>query len=324
MISISGDRNDAYTRLPYFNDEWAIILAGGDGTRLKPLTRTLTGDERPKQFCSLLGEETLLEQTWCRTELMISPERTLAVVNSAHEPYYDPILSNLPAQSLVVQSENRGTGAAILYSLLRVAARAPLASVAIFPSDHFVSNDMAFMAHVGAAFQTTRRKPESVVLLGIRPDYPEVEYGWIEPGEPVSLADEYEIMTVERFWEKPPHSTAQKLMARGGLWNSFVMVGRVSAFLGLIKNAAPELYRAFAAIRRELGSMSEAEAVGELYSVLPLTNFSEEVLVPSSASLGVLPVRDLWWSDLGEPSRVYNSLSRIGIKPDWDSMRMSA
>src|SRR5262245_50650554 len=122
-------------------NEWAVILAGGDGTRLKNLTRHIAGDERPKQFCSVLGRATLLEETRNRTALALAPRRTLYVVNRAHEKYYAPILSAENDENLVVQPSNRGTAPAILYSLLRIAALDPDAVVAFFPSDHYISDN---------------------------------------------------------------------------------------------------------------------------------------------------------------------------------------
>ena len=98
------------------NKEWAVILAGGDGTRLKSLTRHIAGDERPKQFCSLLGRGTLLQETQMRAALEFARERTLYVVNRAHKNYYAPILAGETVDNLVVQPSNRGTAPAILYS----------------------------------------------------------------------------------------------------------------------------------------------------------------------------------------------------------------
>src|SRR5262245_39020118 len=112
--------------------EWAVILAGGDGTRLKRLTRKIAGDERPKQFCSFLGSQTLLEEAKNRAALELSRDRTLYVVNRAHEDFYASSLAREPAQNILVQPSNRGTAPAILYSVLRIAAVDPKALVACF------------------------------------------------------------------------------------------------------------------------------------------------------------------------------------------------
>jgi len=102
-----------------------IILAGGDGARLASLTRRLTGDERPKQFCRLIGDDTLLEQTRRRARVLIAPERLLTVVTRHHERFYLPALADAPPRSMIVQPENRGTAPAVLYAVSRLAGIAP-------------------------------------------------------------------------------------------------------------------------------------------------------------------------------------------------------
>src|SRR2546428_7370135 len=88
---------------------WGLIRAGGDGTRLRPLTRRIVEHERPKQFCPVLSEETLLEQTLRRAALLVSPDRTLAVVVRAHERFYSPLLADLPARCVAIHPDDRGT-----------------------------------------------------------------------------------------------------------------------------------------------------------------------------------------------------------------------
>jgi mannose-1-phosphate guanylyltransferase len=212
-------------------------LGRGDGTRLKSLTRKIAGDERPKQFCSVLGKRTLLEETRSRVALEIARERTLYVVNRVHEPYYAPILRNEPARGLVVQPGNRGTAPAILYSLMRIAAVDPEALVAFFPSDHYISDDEKFMSHIRTALNTASQRSDLVILLGLDPETPEVEYGWIEPSAPIRRQSR--VYGVRRFWEKPNPFLAQVLQLRGCLWNSFVMVASIQALLKIIESAIP-------------------------------------------------------------------------------------
>lgn len=279
-------------------NRWAVILAGGEGSRLRPLTRRIAGDERPKQFCAILGGETLLDRTRRRVSLGVPADQTAVVVTRTHERFYLPLLRDMPPHGVVVQPENQGTAPAIFYGLLRIATVAPAASVAFFPSDHYFSDDEKFMSHVEAALNASHLCEDMIILLGIIPEGPEVGYGWIEPAEPVSKGL-FALRRVRRFWEKPSLAKARKLMAVGSLWNSFVMVGRVSAFLEMIRRATPQLYDRFVAVQPSLNTAKEEGEIRSLYSELPSTNFSQQVLAARPSDLSVLPVNGVRWSDWG-------------------------
>jgi mannose-1-phosphate guanylyltransferase len=304
-----------------YNDNqnrWAIILAGGEGKRLSSLTRRIAGDARPKQFCSVIGDTSLIEQTRGRVSLSVADDHILAVLTRAHEHYYELLLGNIRQQNLVIQPDNRGTAAAILYSLLRLSKLAPTAYVALFPSDHFVSDEHRFMRHVDLAFDAVRLRPELTVLLGIAADSAETAYGWIEPGQPIGT--EYAcIFDVRQFCEKPSAELAKRLLDRGCLWNSFVMVARLSTLLGLIMVMLPELYRSFARISSTLLTSSEERSIERLYASIDDADFSHHVLAMRPINLAVLPVRGCEWSDLGEPARVLDVLSRQRIQPRWNA-----
>ena len=297
------------------SDYFGIILAGGDGTRLASLTRQLVGDGRPKQFCRLIGGDTLLEQTRRRARMLIDPERLLTVVTRHHEPFYRPALADAPPQSIVAQPENRGTAPAVLYALSRLAAIAPADPVVMLPSDHHVSDDAAFMARVECALHAVEARPEVVVLLGIAPDRPEAEYGWIEPAELILGRWPWPIYRVHRFWEKPSRPVAERLEAAGCLWNCFVVVARPSTLEHLIRCATPELHAAFAPIRARLGTPWEDEAARAVYRRLPSTDLSRHVFQARAGSLAVLPVSGVSWTDLGDPSRVHEAQTRLGWQP---------
>ncbi len=281
-----------------------LILAGGEGVRSRPVTRALAGDERPKQFCALVGREPLLVETERRAAIVVPPSRTFFAVTRPHERWYREVLAGRRPSALVVQPANRGTAPAVLYGLLRIAARAPNAPVVILPSDHWVSDDAAFMAHAAAAIGLVRAHEHAVVLLGVAPTRPEPEYGWIEPSGPVAGVWS-ELKHVRRFVEKPQPELALALERSGrNFWNTSVVVGRVEELLFLFAMARPDLVDAFLSIWPELGSASEADAVERLYARLPSADFSRDVLAERPASLTVLAVTGVLWEDVGHPSRI--------------------
>lgn len=303
-------RNSYYHR-------WGLILAGGDGKRLLPLTRKLTGDDRPKQFCAVVGNETLLQQTRRRVSRLIPRWRTLLMLTRAHEPFYADQVAGMPSTSVLIQPSNRGTAPAILYSLMRLREMDPKGIVAFFPSDHYFSDDEAFIRHIDSAYTIASLRPEVVVLLGVTPETPEVEYGWIEPGNPLENPPTRSVYHVSRFWEKPHQTLASSLMKRGCLWNSFVMIGHVNAFMSLIRHTLPELIKSFDSIRQALFTTAEPSAVRDLYSTVHAASFSDDVLSVQPDHLAVLRGTGLGWSDLGKPSRVLSILDRKNVRKEW-------
>jgi len=296
---------------------WVLLLAGGDGRRLKALTRQIAGDPRPKQFCDILDGETLLDRTRRRAELVARPDQHVVVVSRPHEPYYRGLASDLAPDRLVVQPRNAGTAAGIMYPLLRIRQLAGDVPVAIFPSDHYVSDDGLFVTAVAHAVAVVRAQPRFVVLLGVEASTPETEYGWIDPhAVPLPLSGE-PAFPIRRFWEKPSLRLAERLFERGALWNSFVMVGWVDAFLRLTRRVAPDLITAFDPLRLAIGGPGEPEAAQRVYAALESSGFSERVLVPGTDDLLTVRLKSADWSDWGHPQRVMATVRRTGWRPAW-------
>jgi mannose-1-phosphate guanylyltransferase len=279
---------------------WGVILSGGDGMRLRSLTRLLTGDDRPKQFCTIVGAETLLAQTRQRVARIVRPERTLFVVAKSHAPFYGAELGQVPLQRMVVQPGNRGTLPAILWSLMRLVRLDRHSTVAFFPSDHHYSHEAKFIAKVASAFSVAEADSR-VIVLGAPARTPETEYGWIEPEATKGASS---LMRVRRFWEKPSRRVAQALLERGCLWNTFVMVGRAGAFLELIRSAEPGLYETFLTVVLERGADMNPESMETTYDGIETADFSKRILSRVTAKLAVQSLGDIGWNDLGEPRRV--------------------
>jgi mannose-1-phosphate guanylyltransferase len=299
---------------------WGVVLAGGDGVRLRSLTRFISGDDRPKQFCRLFGGRTLLGQTRARIARSIPADKTLYILTHSHERFYSEELGDIALQQMIVQPENRGTLPAILCALLRVLQFDEDALVAFFPSDHHYTDEKKMMAGIECAFAVAHTDPEAVILLGASAKHPETAYGWIEPsvfsGDGVSDNRE-PLPRVRRFWEKPSEDEAQMLMERGCLWNTFVMVGRARAFLAMIQLAAPGLYEAFAALPQPAAASLPFGALSGLYSRIASADFSKQVLATHPEKLNVLCLGDVGWSDLGDPQRVVSTLSQHGLESPW-------
>jgi len=292
---------------------WGVILAGGDGTRLLSLTRFISGDNRPKQFCPLFDGRTLLGHTARRAERCIPAGQTLFALTHAHREFYACELDGLQSQR-IVQPANKGTAPPILFSALSIARKDENALMAVLPSDHHYSDEACFTATLESAFEVAAKRPESVVLIGAQPSRPEVEYGWIELGAPVG--DEgTELLSVRGFWEKPSLQMAETLLRKRSAWNTFVMVGRVRAFLEMVARTIPDVLKAVRQARLWTGS--EAHIDDSVYDQVPSSDFSRQVLSVENRRLLVLRVRDLGWSDLGHPGRVLAVVERSSSKPSW-------
>jgi mannose-1-phosphate guanylyltransferase len=278
-----------------------VILAGGDGVRLRSVTRALEGDERPKQFSTLVGREPLLVQTVRRASLIAPADRTLIVLTRGHETWYRPLLPESDSSRLAIQPENRGTATGVLFALLRIAVETIESPVVILPSDHWVSSDPTFMLHAQVAVEFVEANPSAVVLLGVPPTRAETEYGWIEPGRRIAGA-RGGLSRVSRFVEKPGPEVARDLFAKStSLWNTSVVVARVEELLLRFAMAQPDLVDTFLESWSSLGSPSEETALETLYSKLPIVDFSRDILQSRPGELSVLSVHGVDWEDLGHP-----------------------
>ena len=292
---------------------WALVLAGGDGTRLRELTRLISGAPIPKQYCRILGDRSLLEATLARVAPLVPRERTVVIVNRGHLELAWSQLAALPAQNLLVQPGNRDTGPGVLFSLLALARRQPDATVAVFPSDHHIGDERRFRAHVARMAQLVDEHPEKVALLGVEPDRLEGGFGYIVPGEQLRSAGGGEGAHVVSFHEKPTPSLAARIVGRGALWNSFVMVFRLSRMLELLHEVRP------AGASRLARLLDDPDALVAAYPSIAPWNFSRDFLARIPEHLAVVRAADLGWSDWGTPAAIEQTLTAMGVFPPWQA-----
>lgn len=293
-------------------DLWGIILAGGDGQRLRSLMRRLTGMDLPKQYCAVIGRRSMLQHTLDRVALLIPRDRIVSVITREHAVRAREQLASMPPDRLIVQPANRETGPGLLLPLLSIARCDPAATVAVFPSDHFIREEAVFMAYVAQAIGFLQHHPDLILILGIAPDHPETAYGWIEPGVKLARQAGVELLAVRGFREKPHAQLARGFFQRGFLWNSLVLVGRLETFLHAFREVQPPLWASFEAVAPALGTSREAEVLEVLYRGLPAVSLSRELLEKIPHLLGLVPVKGVHWSDWGDESRIAETLGRIG------------
>ena len=300
------------------NNTWALVLAAGEGSRLRALT-THRGVAVPKQFCSLVGGPSLLEEAILRAEAVVPRQRVCTIVAEQHRAWWEASLRFMPRRNVIVQPENRGTAVGLLLPLLHIAQREPQARVVILPSDHYVRDEAVLARALRQAASRLNADSKQLWLLGISPDEADPELGYIVPGS----RDEAGALRVSQFVEKPPVTLARLMIERGGFWNAFILAGAVMAIVRLFEQRYPQLLAEMRrAVELDASSPDEAVAATDLYPRLPELDFSRHVLEGSEDKLRVLPVPACGWSDLGTPRRVSEALRRLSA--DGEAKRNTA
>ncbi len=286
---------------------WAVVLAAGDGTRLAALTTDACGNPVPKQFCSLRGQGSLLEDALQRAGQVVKREQVCVVVAEQHRRYWRQALRLLPPQNVIVQPRNCGTANGVLLATLRVLERDPQAQIMFLPADHFVRDEPLLTRSLHELAALPALHPQELVLLGIEPEEADPELGYIVPGACLSPNTH----CVAHFAEKPPWDEARELLKRGALWNSFIFAAQARALVQLLRARMPESVAAMtAALAAEICEPRPGRMLRELYERLPNVDFSRGVVAGAEHRLRVLRSPACGWSDLGTPKRVAATLQQ--------------
>ena len=291
----------------------AVILAGGDGLRLRSFVQKLRGDWLPKQYVKFLGDHSLLEATLQRARALVPSKRQFVVVTESHFDYAEvpQQLSNYPEVHVTSQPMNRDTGLGLLLPLAHIYKNCPDSTVVMFPSDHFIEEEGLFLNHVDAAFALVERDSARIVLLAIAPTHAETDYGYILASDRRQNAFPFGAREVKRFIEKPDPIVAHKLVRRGGFWNTMVMVFNLRTILEHLRAINPFAYRCFEQICDAVGTAEFSDVVKQVFLRSEPLNLSKGLLENLAAqqprSLLVLPVRGVQWSDWGSEERIMST-----------------
>lgn len=301
------------------DDRFAIIMAGGDGTRLRPFVRSLRQKSLPKQYVNFIGRRSMLEHTIDRARKIIPLERIFAVVSQAHLdlPEARQQLVKLPRENVVVQPLNRGTWPGLLLPLARIYAECDDPKIVTFPSDHFIEDEEVFLAHVAFALLKIEEQPARMVLLGVTPDDPDPELGYIVPRQS-SAAAASGFLPIKEFIEKPSPQAAKELLNKGALWNTLVLVTKAQTLLRYTHAMAPQLYRAFVQMKQAVVPSGDPSSLDQIYRNIAEMNLSHGLLtrLPQRHpwSLLTLPVNGIIWSDWGSRRRLLAALVKTGYR----------
>lgn len=287
-------------------EKWGVVLAGGSGSRLSALTIDATGMVVPKQYCSFLGGPSLVRTTIQRLKTVVDSSRIVVVVSSEHRLWWELDLADIAPENIIVQPCNRGTACGVLLPVLSILHRDPRARIVVSPSDHYVRDEETLTSSLMEAQAHVDASPRLLVLLGMEPDRPETEYGWITPLP--GRADT--VRGVTSFVEKPDAERADELMRSGALWSSFTFVATGKTLMRHFRRSMPQLVDRFSMGLTYASWDHRRHDLQRLYDRLPTVDFSRLVLEQAQEGVHVLPVPPCGWTDLGTPQRVSECAAR--------------
>ena len=284
----------------------ALIMAGGKGTRFWPLST----EEKPKQFLNLIGEETMIQMTVNRIKPIIPIERIFVCTGEMYVDLVKEQLPELPKRNIIVEPEGRNTAPCIALSAMVIDRYYKNSNMVVLPSDHLINDEEEFRNTLLAADSFIKEKDEAIVTLGMNPTRPEVGYGYIKYSNEVLKSNDFRVIKVDAFVEKPNLDTAKKYLREGNyLWNGGMFIWSINNVINQIKMYSPNTYNALINVM-EVSEDKLQETINNNYEGAEATSIDYAVL-EKSKDVYVIP-SNFGWDDVGS----WESLDRYREKDE--------
>lgn len=285
-----------------YSDYYAVIMAGGGGTRLWPLSR----QARPKQMLSLFDERTLFQTAVSRLDGLFPPERIYVVTVAEQASELQGQCPEIPVENYLIEPMPRGTASVVGLAAVALQQRDPQAVMAVLTSDHFIGDNERFHQLLRSAYQVA--KDGYLVTLGIEPTFPATGFGYIQSGEQVGTYQGLNAYRVLRFKEKPNEELAREMLESGDhSWNSGMFVWQVSQIMQEFRRQMPALAGSLEEISRHWGGPEERATVERIWPTIQVETIDFGVM-EGARQVAVIPAAGLGWNDVGSWDSLFDVL----------------
>jgi len=280
---------------------YALIMAGGQGTRLWPMSRS----EMPKQLLPLIDEHSMFQTSLQRIEKLFNPENVFVVTTESYAKALQENAPDVPAENYIIEPYGKNTAPALGLALAYIQTQNPDATVAILTADHHISNVDKFCNLLESAYEIAQES--KIVTLGISPSFPSTGFGYIQQGEAIKDIDEFTVYESKRFTEKPDIVRATQFLASGQYsWNSGMFIWKVEDALRDLEEYQPAMYALLTYVQTIFDAPDYEEKLNDIWEKMP--NLSIDFAIMEKAdNIAVIPV-DIGWSDVGSWASLYDIL----------------